>query len=83
MAFLRYKFSNNKNPKFPNKFQASTRIFLVGTWTHQYKVRSSQFYITKCPAAVFPNAVKKFPNQVLRNIPRTDFNTKFTIYNAE
>ena len=30
----------------------------------------------------FPNAVKKFPNQMLRNIPRTDFNAEFARYNA-
>ena len=30
----------------------------------------------------FPKAVKKFPNQMLRNIPRMDFNTDFARYNA-
>ena len=30
----------------------------------------------------FPNAIKKFPNQMLRELPRTDFNTGFTRYNA-
>ena len=30
----------------------------------------------------FPNAVKRFPNQMLRNIPRMDFNAKFTRYDT-
>ena len=30
----------------------------------------------------FPNAIKKFPNQMLRNIPRMDFNAGFARYNT-
>ena len=51
-AFLSYKISNNKIPKFPNNLWA-TRISLVGTWTCKYKGHSSQFYNTKCVAAIF------------------------------
>ena len=81
-TFLRYKFPNkipkHKIPKFPNNFRA-TRIPLDTQFTKN-AVRS--FTTPSVLPQYFPNAVKKFPNQMLRNIPRMDFNAEFARYNA-
>ena len=80
-TFLRYKISN-KIPKFPNNFLGHQNI---SSWNLDTQIQRTQFAIFPTPSVLpqyFPNAVKKFPNQMLRNIPRTDFNAEFARYNA-